>query len=134
MANGAVARNESELAVIRNIAGSEQDSPLLMLNMNRYTASAGFPYGGTYREYMSALETLLPQVGGKILWRVPVLGQAVGEQALHEVLAVWYPSHRAFLEMPDAPGAKENYALREQCVEYAVIHRCPGETAPFDGT
>ena len=28
--------------------------------------------------------------------------------------------------MPGAPGAEENYRLRERCVAYAVIHRLDG--------
>lgn len=133
MNNPAVARNDAELEALRIIAASERDPPLLMLNLNRYVAEAQFPTGALYRDHMAALAALLPQVGGKILWRAPVLGQAVGQQGLDEILAVWYPNHRAFLDMPGAAGAHENYRLREQCVEDAVIHRCSGEVAPLDG-
>ena len=124
-------RNESELAEIRSIAESGNDRPVLMLNLNRYSEEAGYPSGEAYRAYMAALEALLPRVGGQILWRTPVFGQPVGEQAIDEILAAWYPSHRAFLELPRAPGADENFRLRRQCVEYAVIHRCLGERLPM---
>jgi hypothetical protein len=80
---------------------------------------------------MSVLEEFLPVVGGKILWRHPVYGQPVGEQKLDEVLAAWYPTHQAFLDLPRAPGAEENFRLRGLAVEYAVIHRCPGSQYPF---
>ena len=89
----AVARNEDELEAIKAVAESGADRPLLMLNLNRYRDEAGFPGGGLYRDYMAALDRLLPAVGAAIRWRSPVHGQAVGEQPLHEVLAVWYPSH-----------------------------------------
>ena len=131
MDNPSVRRNEAELAVIRSIAGTPDDGPVLMINLNRYSSGAGFPGGGLYREYMTGLEAFLPVVGGKILWRHPVLGQAVGEQLIHEVLGAWYPSHQAFLDLPQANGANENYALRRAAVEYAVIHRCAGTTYPF---
>ena len=49
-----------------------------------------------------------------------------GEQDIDEILAAWYPSHRAFLDLPDQPGAKENFRLRKICVRSAVIHRCNG--------
>ncbi|PON10172.1 hypothetical protein C2W62_51510 [Candidatus Entotheonella serta] len=80
---------------------------------------------------MSVLEAFLPVVGGKILWRHPIYGQPVGEQKLDEVLAAWYPTHQAFLDLPTAAGAEENFRLRGLAVEYAVIHRCPGVQYPF---
>jgi hypothetical protein len=80
---------------------------------------------------MRALDGVLPQVSGKILWRSPVYGQTVGQQLLHEILAVWYPSHQAFLDLRDVPGSEENFRLREEAVEAAVIHRCDGGVAPF---
>lgn len=104
---------------------------MLMLNLNRYTPEADFPNGDLYQSYMSVLEAFLPVVGGKILWRHPIYGQPVGEQKLDEVLAAWYPTHQAFLDLPTAAGAEENFRLRGLAVEYAVIHRCPGVQYPF---
>ncbi len=126
-------RNESELAAIRAIAQSGDDKPVVMLNLNRYAEDAGYPEGDPYRSYMSVLEVLLPRVGAKILWRTPVFGQPVGEQPIDEILAAWYPTHQAFLDLPDAPGADENFRLRRECVEYAVIHRCLGDRSPLWG-
>lgn len=125
-------RDPAELARIEAVAGTDADGPVLMLN--RYTEEAGFPDGDLYRRYMNALDALLPTVGGRIPWRSHVLGQAAGKQTIDEVLAVWYPSHQAFLDMPQQPGAEANYRLRRECVAEAVIHRCPGDTAPFDGS
>ena len=124
-------RNAEELRTIRRIATSGADKPVLMLNLNRYSTAAEFPHGELYREYMSVLEGFLPVVGAKILWRQPVLGQPVGEQKLDEILAAWYPSHQAFLDLFDAPGSDENFRLRSLAVADAVIHRCPGVVAPF---
>ena len=132
--NQTVGRNDAEMDVIRAIAGTEEDAPLVMLNLNRYTPAANYPSGALYRRYMEALDALLPRVGAKILWRSTVHGQAVGAQPIDEILAVWYPSHAAFLGMPDQPGAQENYRLRAEAVDYAVIHRCDGSKAPLDGT
>ena len=124
-------RNEEELAAIASIARSGDDGPVLMLNLNRYKADAGFPGEGIHGDYITGLEKFLPAVGGQILWRQPVHGQAVGEQNIDEILAVWYPSHQSFIDLSTAPGAAENYSLRGECVEYAVIHRCPGDQFPF---
>ena len=126
-------RNPAELEKITAVAGTSDDGPIVMLNLNRYKDAAGFPDGALYRRYREALDALLPQVGGKILWHTPAWGQAAGNQEIDEILAVWYPSHQAFLDMPQQPGAEENYRLRQDCVAEATIHRCPGDRAPLDG-
>ena len=128
----AVRRNDRDMAKIEAIASSGADRPVMMLNLNRYTPGSGFPNDGLYRDYMTALARLLPEVGGRILWRSPVHGQIVGKQAIDEVLAIWYPSHAAFVAMPKAPGAEENFRLRAECVAYAVIHRCDGDQPPLE--
>jgi hypothetical protein len=124
-------RNDRDLRIIREIAESGADRPVLMMNLNRYRDAAGYPDGALYGNYMRVLATVLPHVGGKVLWRGPAHGQTVGTQPIHEILAVWYPSHQAFLDLPKAPGAEENYRLREETVEIAVIHRCDGDVAPL---
>lgn len=122
--NAATERNKAELEAIEKIAGSKNDRPVVMINLNRYKPEVDFPEGAVYQDYMRVLEAFLPVVGGRILWRSPVHGQPVGEQDLHEALAAWYPSHQAFLDLPGAPGAAENFRLRRACIEVAVIHRC----------
>ena len=129
----AVRRKDSEVAAVRAIAESGNDRPLLMMNLNLYKPEAGFPEGSLYQAYRTALNKVLPAVGGKILWESPVAGQMVGEQPIHEILAVWYPSHQAFLDLRTAAGAEENFRLRAEAVETAVIHRCDGDKPPLAG-
>ena len=124
-------RNDEEIEAIRAIAESGKDRAVLMLNVNRYTPEAGYPDGENYRRYLCGLTSLVERMGGKLLWRLPVLGQPVGRQAAaDEILEIWFPSHQAYLGLPAAPGGEENYRLRRICVEHAVIHRCPGENLP----
>ncbi len=120
-------RNSAEIEKISAIADTDQDGPVLMINLNRYVPAADFPNGALYTDYMAALNTLLGQLGARILWQKPVRGQPIGEQSIDEILAIWYPSHRAFLDLPERPGSAENFCLRDVCVAYAVIHRCPGD-------
>jgi hypothetical protein len=127
-------RDEQELELIRTVAESGDDRPVTMINLNRYVREAGFPDGGLYLAYINGLEAFLANAGGKILWRTPVLGRVVGDQVLHEILAAWYPSHQVFLDLPKAPGAENNYRLRNDAVEYAAIHRCTGEGYAFGST
>ncbi len=125
-------RNEEDFSFVRKVAESGADYPVLMLNMNRYNAECGFPDRGVYKTYIDGLAPFLWGAGGgRILWRFPVLGQAVGDQRISEIIACWYPTHRVFLDLYNAPGAAENFRLKGLCVDYAVIHRCPGTAPPF---
>jgi hypothetical protein len=124
-------RNDDEIHIIQEIASSGNDCPVSMLNLNRYSEAASFPDGELYTKYLSVLEEFLPVVGARILWRHKVLGQPIGNQKLDEILAAWYPSHQAFLDLFTAPGSDENFRLRGLAVEYAVIHRFPGDVNPF---
>lgn len=124
-------RNDDEFQIIKGIANSGNDGPVLMLNLNRYSAEAAFPHGEIYKSYMSFVEKFVSGVGAKILWRHSVLGHPAGDQKLDEVLAAWYPTHQAFLDLFTAPGAEENFRLRGIAVEYGVIHRFPGDVSPF---
>jgi uncharacterized protein (DUF1330 family) len=116
--------NPDEISTVARIAQSNADGPVFMLNLNKYRADAGFPDGGLYRDYMSVLDTLLLEVGGRILWRTTVLGQVVGTQAVDEAIGIWYPSHQSFLNLMSAPTSGENMRLRTLAVEHADLHRC----------
>ena len=118
-------RNENEVLAIRKIAESGHDRAVLMMNINGYKLEAHYPYGDPYRRYIAALERVLKSLHARILWRLPVAGQPVGEQSrVDEIIAIYYPSHQAFLDFGGAPGADESYSLRVRCVERAIIHRC----------
>ena len=109
------------------------DPPVLMLNLNRYTETAGFPDADEYRLYLSRLEHSVTAAGGAVLWRTPVIDAVIG--CLHddydEILAVWYPSHTAFLELPTADGAKLMFASRKTCVAHATILALPADRDPL---
>jgi hypothetical protein len=116
--------NTAEVDAIARIAQSATDGPVFMLNLNKYRPEAHYPEGQLYRDYMSVLDTLLLQVGGKILWRTTVLGQVVGNQDIDEALGIWYASNQAFLNLMSAPASSENMRLRALAVEHADLHRC----------
>jgi hypothetical protein len=122
-------RNEDEVPAVREIAKSGRDRPVLMLNINTYKPEAHYPSGNPYQRYIGALQRVLEAVGAKILWRLPVAGQPVGEQArVDEVIGIYYPTHQAFLDFGGTSGAEESYRLRVECVERAIIHRCEAGT------
>ncbi|MFT7601694.1 MAG: hypothetical protein ACI8TP_004654 [Acidimicrobiales bacterium] len=109
------------------------DSPVLMLNMNRYSTAAGYPDGDEYRSYMQCLNHSVEAGGGRVLWHTPVDGVVIGcdHDTYDEILAVWYPSHSAFLELPKADGADAMFAGRAVCVEHATILALPGDRHPL---
>ena len=120
----------SDFDKIEEIAGSDNDRPVLMVNLNKYSEGE-YPDGAIYKDYMKALDVLLEHIGGVILWRTPVYGQPIGTQPLDEILGAWYPSHKAFLALRDQGKiSEENFRLRNLAVESAVIHRCPEDAIP----
>ena len=116
--------NAEEIGVFNAIAGSSDDGPVLMLNLNSYAEEANFPDGDLYREYMAVLDQLLIEVGGRILWCTKVRGTVVGTQNIHEASEIWYPSHQAFLDLMTAPSSARNMELRSKTVPHADLHRC----------
>ena len=124
--------NISDRAIMEEIAKTD-DHPVLMINQNLYTAKAKFPDGELYKEWRAINQKMIEYGDGKIIWSMPVQGQILynGEcQTLSEILAYWYPSHQAFLSMKDAPYREENFAIRKEIIEYAIVHRCDGRNPP----
>lgn len=124
--------NEDEAKVIVDIA-TNNDHPLLMVNINRYKENM-FPDNDLYAEWRRVNSEMIGKVGGKILWSLPVDGFILSNgpsEPLDEILAYWYPSHKAFLEMRNFDITKRNFELRQSLVEYAMVHRCDGSNPPL---
>ena len=123
---------EEERDIMSEIAESADDCPVLMLNQNRYKQGE-YPNGDLYKKWRLVNKTMIDSVGGKIIWELPVKGQVLINghlEALDEILAYWYPSHAAFLGMIKSPKRIENFEIRKELIEYAVIHRCDGDNPP----
>ena len=114
------------------IASSDNDYPVLMINQNKYR-NGEFPKGKLYLKWRSVNKKMIDEVKGKILWTLPVKGQILVNgnlEKIDEILAYWYPSHKSFLEMINSPHRKENFDIRKQLINYAIIHRCDGRKVP----
>ncbi|MCH1615366.1 MAG: hypothetical protein L7S47_06610 [Acidimicrobiales bacterium] len=120
-----------QIEAIQALAGSAEDTPVLMLNINRYTEKAGFPNGDLYNSYMRAIEYSVGNVGGSVLWRRSISASVVGDlTGFNEVLGVWYPNHQSFVDLPKADGAKIMFSHRKLCVEVAHILAMPDSQPP----
>jgi hypothetical protein len=64
---------------------------------------------------------------------LPIKGQILVNghlEELDEILAYWYPSHRAFLDLFSSADVEENFEIRKELIDYAVTHRCSGINPP----
>jgi len=94
-----------------------------------------------YLRYGMIALAAIQSVGGKILWAANAEEVAIGcaHDRYDEVVAVWYPSRRAFLRLEEYPGYRAALELhRRAAIEHATllfIHAGsePQLTAPFGG-
>ena len=115
-----------QMARLEKLAEASEGKPLVMWNINRDRPEVNIPVGQSYLSYMEAITHSVEAIGGSVLWRAEVQGTVVGNlEGFHELLAVWYPSHKAFLDLPNADGAKEMFRYRRTCVEEAHILELP---------
>jgi uncharacterized protein (DUF1330 family) len=127
-----------QLDALAVLAGTAADGPLVMLNLNRYRDRAEYatePPGGespevsgheAYQRYgMTALK-VLTRVGGEIMWSTQATMTVVGDGSddCHEVIAVRYPSARAFLDLALDPELGAALPHRDAGLERAAIIRC----------
>jgi uncharacterized protein (DUF1330 family) len=122
----AVEPDEAQLKEIQALAGSPDDGPLVMLNLNRYRDR------DAYLRYGEVATAVLERVGGRILWHAPVAGTVIGEESsvYDDVIAVWYPSAAAFVELATDPEILVARADRIEGLEHASLLRCDSGVEP----
>ncbi len=108
------------------LAGSSEDGPIVMLNLNRYRDREA------YARYGEVATRVLERLGGRILWHAPVQAGVIGEQAdlYDDVIAVWYPSAAAFVALATDPEIMEARADRVAGLEKATLLRCESGAEP----
>lgn len=123
--------NEQEKEIMVQIANTN-DYPVLMMNFNRYKQGI-FPDSPLYQEWRKINAEMISNVGGRILWSLPVMGQILTNgpiEPIDEILAYWYPSHQSFLNIPKFEVTISNFEIRKEIVEFAVVNRCDGSNPP----
>ena len=121
-------RNDVDLEKMKKIAASNNDEPLLMLNLNRYIAGE-YPNGRLYNEWRRVNKQMLDASDGKLLCVLPVRGKRLSNgvsEDLDEVIAFWYPTHQSFLNMTKLDLFQRNGELRNQIIDWAAVYRCYG--------
>jgi uncharacterized protein (DUF1330 family) len=109
-----------QLGELQAIAAGPDDRPLVMLNLNRYRDPAA------YARYGEVAQRGLERVGARILWHAPVGTTVIGEgeERFDDLIAVWYPSAAAFLDLITDTEYLEARADRLEGLERAVLLRC----------
>ncbi len=122
----AVEPDLEQLTELRALAGSDEDGPLVMLNLNRYRDREA------YGRYGAVAMDVLGRVGGRILWHAPALSTVVGGEGerYDDVIAVWYPSAAAFVTLATHPEIADVREDRIAGLDAATLIRCEAGDEP----
>jgi hypothetical protein len=122
------------------------DGPFVALNLNRYRRRAQYPAGTpdadvsgreAYLRYGIVAFAAIMNTGGRILWATDAAEVVVGcdHDRYDEVVAVWYPSRKAFLGLEEYPGYREAFELhRRASIEHASLLFFRAGSEPVLGT
>ena len=121
--------DEQQLSEIVARAGAPDDGPVVMLNLNRYRER------GAYERYGAVALRTLERVGGRIMWHAQANETVIGDDSdlYDEVIAVWYPSRAAFVELATSEDVQAARADRVAGLERAAIICCEPGTEPSFG-
>jgi uncharacterized protein (DUF1330 family) len=136
--------DEQQFAEIAGLAGTPDDGPIVMLNLNRYRERAQYdgdvPDGlesdvsgqEAYLRYGVVAVATLARVGGAVLWQADAKLTAVGDETdrYDEVVAVWYPSFAAFMKLATDPEILAARAHRSAGLERAALIACASGAEP----
>ena len=115
--------DEKQITEIAARAGGPDDGPVVMLNLNRYRERSA------YERYGEVALRTLEKVGGRIMWHAQANETVIGDESdlYDEVIAVWYPSRAAFIELATSEDIQRARADRVAGLERAAIICCePG--------
>ena len=132
---------QEQIETIAARAGGSDDGPVVMLNLNRYRERAAYegevPGGVSgdvsgreaYERYGEVAQSTLARVGARIAWYSRPEQTVIGDETdrFDEVIAVWYPSRSAFVELATAAEVLPALAHRRAGLERAALICCePG--------
>jgi uncharacterized protein (DUF1330 family) len=136
--------DEQQIAALAGLAGTERDGPVVMLNLNRYRERAQYdgevpgglaadvPGREAYGRYAVVALAVLVRLGGRVLWQAGSDLTVVGDETdrYDEVVAVWYPSHAAFIALATDPEILAARSHRAAGLERATLIACTSGPDP----
>ena len=122
----AIEPDQKQIEELMALAAGPDDGPLVMLNLNQYRDREA------YGRYGEVALRVLQEVGGRILWYTQAGATVVGDadEQYDEVIAVWYPSAQAFLDLALHPETQGARAHRIEGLERATLIRCDAAAEP----
>jgi uncharacterized protein (DUF1330 family) len=140
----AILPSEEQFTELAGVAGTDADCPKVMLNLNRYRSRAAYEDGvpdgldpdvsgrEAYLRYGLVAARVLQRVGGRILWEAESKQSVVGDdgESWDEVLAVWYPSAAAFIQLATDPELLAAHPHRAAGLQRAAIVCCESGAEP----
>ena len=120
----AIEPTQEQLEAIVARAGSD-DSPIVMLNLNRYADRE------EYLRYGEVAMSMLDRLGARVVWHTDANETFIGGDEWDEVIAVWYPSRSAFLEFTSDPDILAAFEHRRAGLEQAAIICCEPGAVPL---
>ena len=134
----------AQVEEIAAAAGGPGDGPVVMLNLNRYRERAAYDEGApdgvdpdvggreAYARYAAVAMAILARIDGRILWHAQAERTVIGDDSdvYDEVIAVWYPSRAAFVELATHEEVLPALVHRVAGLERAALICC--ESGPVD--
>jgi uncharacterized protein (DUF1330 family) len=111
------------MAELGEMLARNPDEPIVMLNLNTYRDR------DEYMRYGDVAMRVLARIGGRILWHSETKTTLIGDESddCDEVIAVSYPSLRAFVEFTQDPEIVAALPHRAAGLERAALVCCsPG--------
>ena len=112
------------LEQFKQLVAAPDEGPVVMVNLLK------FKDADAYRRYGNAAIGMIEAQGGRLLWAGRGQQVLIGDpgEDWDVVLAVEYPSRKAFVEMVSRPEYLEAHADRERALARTVVIAC----APVD--
>jgi uncharacterized protein (DUF1330 family) len=114
--------SQDQFVEIASLSRGARD-PVVMVNLNRYRANGGRE---AYARYAEVALRVLERIGGRVLWQAPALRTVIGDDSdlYDEVIAVWYPTLAAFVELATDPELLAARAHRVAGLDRAALICC----------
>ncbi|MGY9081553.1 MAG: DUF1330 domain-containing protein [Acidimicrobiales bacterium] len=105
--------------VIAEMAASDPDEPVVMLNLLKYrdVAESGHGVDGltgrqAYTRYGEAFAELEPRFGGEVMWMGRGKHSVIGDETWDIIILVRYPTRKQFMAMFNDPDYKAIAPIR----------------------